>query len=310
MHGSISTADVLSRCRLCPRQCGVDRGEGQVGYCRAGRDVEVYRHGPHFGEEPPLSGTGGSGTVFFSRCTLRCLYCQNFPWSQQGQGARLTCEELAHLFLELQGEGCHNLNLVSPTPWLGHIRDALTICKDAGFGLPIVYNTSGFERGDILEWFGGYVSVYLTDLRYASRESAREGSEAEDYVEVAREALATMWRLAGPVVVDGEGVIQTGTICRILVLPGRSDEAIENLRWIADNLGDQVAVSVMAQYTPAHRAAGRPSWGRKLQLEEYEPVCREVESLGFEVGWVQELDEKVDPDMAGFRMPPGHDVVG
>lgn len=309
-HSAPSTATLLSACRLCPRQCGIDRTAGALGTCRAGSRAEVYRDGPHFGEEPPVSGTHGSGTIFFSRCTLSCRYCQNYPWSQGGEGRHVDTPGLAAMMQKLVRAGCHNINLVSPTPWLPQIRDALTMCKDAGFALPVVYNTSGYERIEVLDGFAPLMDVYLADLRYAQSASAAAGSAAPDYVDRARTALAHMWRLTGPVVTDTSGMIVAGTICRILVLPGRANEAIDNLRWIADHIGTEIALSVMAQYTPAHRAVNDPVWGRRISRAEYEPVCTEVERLGFADGWVQDVAEDNDTALAGFAMTPGHAAVG
>ncbi len=296
----------LSACMLCPRRCGADRAAGRTGFCGAGARAQVYRYGPHMGEEPPITGAAGSGTVFFSRCTLRCLYCQNYPWSQEARGEPKTVDELAAIFLGLRDAGCHNLNLVSPTPWLPFVVAALEAAKKAGFSLPLVYNTSGFECSETLDELAGTVDVYLTDLRYARAETAEEASGRGDVVSVAREGLARMWGQTGPLRMDEQGVARTGTICRFLVLPGHADEAIENLRWAARHIGPELPISVMAQYTPAYRACGDPVWGRRVARDEYERVCDAVASLGFENGWVQDVDDSPDPgDLAGFRMKEG-----
>ena len=289
----------LSNCRLCPRECGVDRAAGRLGYCRAGARTEIYRYGVHRGEEPPVSGERGSGAIFFSRCTMRCLYCQNHPWSQGGEGRTYGEGELAEVFRSVAAEGCHNWNLVSPTPWLPQILEALDAVEADGISLPVVYNTSGFERVEVLDELGDRVDVYLTDLRYSREESAALGSGAPGYVAAAREAMKAMWRLAGPLALDGGGVAVRGVICRILILPGRAAEAVENLRWLAEEIGTEVAVSVMAQYTPTHRATGCPPWDRLIAAEEYEAVCREVEALGFGNGWIQE-----------FGLPPPDGLLG
>ncbi len=157
----------LQSCDLCPRRCGVDRLAGELGFCRAGADVEVFRYGPHHGEEPPISGTRGSGTLFFSRCTLRCLYCQNYPWSQEGAGTAYSPDGFAQLFRNLYVAGCHNWNLVSPTPWIPHIKTALSRLRGEGIPIPVVYNTSGFESLDTLTTLESTVDIYLADLRYA-----------------------------------------------------------------------------------------------------------------------------------------------
>jgi len=301
----LSQAGSLEHCELCPRRCGVNRRAGQKGYCRAGATVELFRHGPHFGEEPPLTGTRGSGTLFFSRCTLRCLYCQNHPWSQQGQGAATSVDELAGILRGLAAQGCHNWNLVSPTPWLPLVREAIARARATELGLPVVMNTSGYERVETLESLADLVRIYLPDLRYASAESARIGSDAPDYPAVARAALLEMWRQTGPLRLDEDDVAISGTICRLLILPGRAGEVIENLRWLADHIGPEIPVSVMAQYLPAHRAPATPGWDRGVTREEYDAVSAEVERLGFELGWVQEYGTPTAPELVGYQMPAG-----
>lgn len=299
---------MLQNCELCPRRCKADRAGGKLGYCRAGAEPEVYRWAAHHGEEPPVSGSRGSGTVFFSRCTMSCLYCQNYPWSQLGAGRQVGVQGLAAIFDELRRAGCHNWNLVSPTPWLPQIRQALETL--GGVRLPLVYNTSGFERAEVLREYADLADVYLTDLRYARSETAREGSNAAGYVEASREALLEMWRLRGALKLDADGIAVSGTICRVLVLPGRADEAVENLRWMAENIGPGLAVSVMAQYLPAHRAAGAGEpWGRRPTAAEYATVCEAVEQLGFSEGWVQEYEAESPAELVGYKMAPQAETV-
>lgn len=295
----------LSKCELCPRRCGVNRSAGETGFCKAGADVEIFRYGPHHGEEPPISGERGSGTVFFSRCTLRCVYCQNHPWSQEGQGEKYGAENLAGVFVELKRRGCHNWNLVSPTPWLPQIRDALRTARADEDPLPIVYNTSGFERPEILETFNDVTDVFLTDLRYAWHESALEGSGNGAYAESARAALREMWRLKGPLKTDERGIAISGTICRILVLPGRADEAVGNLRWLAETVGTDVSLSLMAQYLPLYKAVSMESWNRQITEDEYTAVCDEAEKLGFSNGWIQEYGVPAEKNLVGKDMQGG-----
>lgn len=297
-------ASSLARCELCPRRCGVNRAEGRRGYCGAGRRVELYRYGRHDGEEPPISGSRGSGTVFFSRCTLHCLYCQNYPWSQEGAGHAVETGALADVFEELARAGCHNWNLVSPTPWLPMIREAWSLARARGVACPVVYNTSGFERVETVRALGDWVDIYLTDLRYARPETAIVGSDSAAYTAAAREAVQEMWRQAGPLELDQDGVARRGTICRILVLPGLADEAIANLEWLAETMGDGIAVSVMAQYTPAYKAVALPEWNHRPTVEEYERVVAVVERLGFTAGWVQEYAAPSPENLVGFNMRP------
>ncbi len=286
--------------------CGVNRLAGEHGFCRAGNELEIYRYAPHHGEEPPISGRKGSGTVFFSRCTLKCLYCQNYPWSQEGAGKKITVEKLAAILRELRDEGCHNWNLVSPTHWLPMIYSALESVKKDGKMLPVVYNTSGYERVATLRALEGMVDIYLADLRYARESTAGESSGAGNYVESAREALLEMWRQAGQLRMTPDGIGISGVICRILILPGMADEACESIRWLADNIGTDLALSVMAQYAPAYEAAKYArgeGWNRPISHDEYRQVCREVEKKGFTNGWVQDYNDRPNLELAGFNMP-------
>ena len=294
----------MAPCTLCPRQCRADRSAGERGFCRAGNRAELYRYGAHHGEEPPISGSRGSGTIFFSRCTLRCVYCQNHPWSQEGLGQGYSTEALADVLRSLHRDGCHNWNLVSPTPWLPMIREAAQRVWSEGVRLPMVYNTSGFETEEALDSIADLTDIYLTDLRYARPETAREGSGRADYVDVARAAFRTMWKQKGLLRLDKNGVALSGTICRILVLPNRAAEAVETLRWLANTVGPEPAVSVMAQYLPAYEAVTRPGWDRRISEAEYETVRREVDALGFKHGWIQEREGQTEKELVGFEMDP------
>lgn len=300
----------LRSCRLCPRACGADRLAGQTGYCRAGVLPRVFRYGPHFGEEPPVSGARGSGTVFFSHCTLRCLYCQNHPWSQANQGDDFTIGALGEIFRSLAAKGCHNWNLVSPTPWLPQIREAVTPLIRAGISLPFVYNTSGFEAPEVLEAFSDLADIALIDLRYASPESAAEGSDARQYVEASRRAFLWFWNRLGPLETDSDDIAKRGVICRLLALPGRVSEAVANLEWLAANVGTGVHISVMSQYTPVHRATRAEGWDRKVREEEYALLTDAAADLGFENGWIQEFEGDAPADLLGQTMPAGEGAVG
>ena len=267
--------------------------------------MEVYRSGPHHGEEPPISGLHGSGTVFFSRCTLRCVYCQNFPWSQQGKGTPYSEDGLTGILRTLADAGCHNWNLVSPTPWLPMIRQSLAALHRDSVRRTVVYNTSGFERIETLHEYAEIADVFLVDLRYANENTAAEGSGCHDYVAYARAAVQAMWELVGPLRLDSRDVAVGGVICRLLVLPGRAQEAIDNLEWLASRIGTEVSVSVMGQYVPAHRAVNMIPWNRRVEPAEYAIVREAVEDLGFDRGWVQELDVETPDDLVGFRMEEG-----
>lgn len=300
----------LSHCTLCPRACGANRITGRVGYCKAGVTPRLFRHGPHFGEEPPISGERGSGTLFFSHCTLSCIYCQNHPWSQAHQGEDLSIEGLRDLFKGIADMGCHNWNLVSPTPWLPQIKEAVKPLIQAGISLPFVYNTSGFESPKVLDAFSDLIDIALVDLRYATPEVAAQGSDAAGYVEASRQAFQWFWHELGPLQLDEQGIAQRGVICRILALPGHIDEAMANLHWLAAEVGTDVHVSVMSQYTPVHKACGIEGWDRKVQAAEYARLTQLAEDLGFENGWIQEFEGDAPSDLLGQAMPAGGGAVG
>lgn len=280
-------------CALCPRRCG-----RRPGFCGAGDVPRVFRWGPHFGEEPPLTGTRGSGCVFFSRCTMKCLYCQNSPWSWKGAGEDKTVAELTAIFRELAvKDRVENWNLVSPTPYLPFIRAAVRPLLDEGIRLPFVWNSSGYERVETLEEYRDLCDWALFDLRYARGRSAAAYSGAPDYVDAARAAVT--WAAA-----------HAKLIVRILVLPGLADEAIENLAWLASEVSNEVPVSVMAQYTPAYRALECPPLDRPVTAEEYESVTEAAADFGFENGWIQDYAAS-DPKLAllGENMTANHGTV-
>jgi putative pyruvate formate lyase activating enzyme len=309
MTGKSQSLNYLNECRLCPRECAVNRSVGETGFCAAGNSAEIYRYGPHHGEEPVLSGTSGSGTVFFSRCTLGCIYCQNHQISQQGEGEKYSIGDLADMMETLFRKGCHNWNFVSPTPWMPMIKEALGVLSEKGIELPVVYNTSGYERTEIIAELKDTVDVWLTDLRYSSDKTALEGSGVSDYVSSARSAFKEMWKQSGSLVLADDGTAVKGLICRLLILPGHADEAVANLKWISEAVSTDVALSVMAQYTPTYKAIGNEPWNRRVTRAEYDLVADAVEQLGFSMGWMQEFEGSCSQELAGFRMKPGYGSV-
>ena len=302
-------------CALCPRKCGK-----RPGYCGAGDSPRVFRWGPHFGEEPPLTGEHGSGCVFFSRCTMKCLYCQNSPWSWRGEGVDKTIPELTAIFRDLAvKDGVENWNLVSPTPYLPFIREAVQPLFDEGIRLPFVWNSSGYERVETLEEYRELCDFGLFDLRYSRNETALKASGTPDYVEHARAAVKWLWnrtieqsnnRTIGQS--NNRTIEQSNnrTIVRILVLPGHADEAIENLAWLATELSNEIPVSVMSQFTPAYKALETPPFDRGVTEEEYESVTEAAADFGFENGWIQGFGA-ADPKLAllGENMGAEHGVV-
>ena len=270
----------------------------------------VFRWGPHFGEEPPLVEGGGSGCVFFSRCTMKCLYCQNSPWSWKGGGEDKTIPELTAIFRELAvKDKCANWNLVSPTPYLPFIREAVAPLVADGIRLPFVWNSSGYERVETLEEYSDLCDWALFDLRYSRDETAVAASAAPGYVETARAVVKWAWDKCKVESAKCKG-LDGGLIVRILVLPGHADEAIESLAWLATEVSNEVAVSVMAQYTPAYKGLETPPFNRPVTKEEYESVVEAAEDFGFENGWIQGY-EASDPHLAllGENMGADHGIV-
>ena len=307
---------MFSSCSLCPRSCGANRVIGNTGRCGASVLLKAFRWGPHHGEEPPISGTRGSGAVFFSHCQLGCVYCQNHPWSAGGAGRVIGVEGLARIFCELRDAGCHNWNLVTPEPWLPHIATAAEIAaaRLATRGekpLPFVYNTSGYCSVEVARKYRDLMDIVLTDLRYSRAESAYSGSGAADYPVRAREFAKWAAENAGELVCDGDGIARRGLIIRILVLPGKAREAVENLEWIAENIGAETAIGVMSQYTPVHKALESEEWNRFVSEDEYATVTDAVERLGFENGWVQDFGAANSPDdsLLGANMNEGEGSV-
>ncbi len=288
----------ISCCQLCPNLCGVNRTSGELGLCRMDGRLKVAHYLPHHGEEPPLSGNNGAGTIFFTGCSLGCLWCQNYQASQQLFGEVLSIEELANRMLSLQHAGCHNIDLVSPAHYLPHILSALTIAKETGLSIPIVYNTSGYEREEALELLNGMVDIYLPDLKYADDKNAFWLSKAKSYVQTARRAIIMMHRQVGDLIIDSEGIAQRGLIIRMLVLPDDLAGCKQSLQWIAENIGTQVHISIMAQYNPLYLAKNNPQLNRRITDDEYMDIIDYAEHLGFENAWIQDpsSSEYYNPD--------------
>jgi putative pyruvate formate lyase activating enzyme len=278
----------LAACDLCPHDCGVNRIKGERGICGAGLQPRIASANVHHGEEPPISGTRGSGTVFLSGCSLNCMFCQNFPISQLGNGEEITTVELAARMLRLQRQGVHNINFVTPTHFLPQILAALWLAIPRRFNLPIVWNSSGYERMDVLRLLDGIIEIYLPDMKYADEQFAVEFSAAPGYRDCNRAAVREMLRQVGHLQLDDEGNAQHGLIIRHLVLPGGKAGSRETLAWIAENLGAATHIALMNQYFPAHRAVSSDVLGRKIDDAEYAEAVAALEEFGLENGWVQE----------------------
>lgn len=286
-------------CSACPRQCNVLRAETSAGFCRMGADPVIARAAPHYDEEPVISGTKGSGAIFFSGCALRCRFCQNYPISHGGAGKRVSIERLQEIYRELIDQGVHNINLVNPT----HFTDAILASMPEPLPVPVVWNTGGYERPETIARLEGRVQVYLPDLKYIDEYSARRYSAAPDYFQFAAPAIREMLRQTGPVQINDDGLITSGVIVRHLILPGRAEESMRILDWIAENLPG-AWLSLMAQYLPFGKVQGVDELERRLTQEEYDKVVDHLLDLGLEDGFVQELsssDEKYIPafDMTG-----------
>ncbi len=281
----------LGSCDICPRECGVNRLKGEQGFCHSGHLPIVSSFCAHQGEEPALSGSHGSGAIFFGNCNMRCVYCQNYQISQNyeaQQSKETDCHTLAERMLYLQDElGCHNINLVSPSHFVPQIVRAVLEAVPMGLRLPLVYNTSGYDSIKSLRELDGLIDIYLPDLRYASNKWGKKFSQAPDYVERARTAIQEMYRQVGKLVVDDEGIAQRGLIVRCLILPNRLAGVAESLTWLAHEVSPKVTVSIMAQYFPVHRAPRIPLLARTISLSEYLEVTELLDKLGMENGWVQ-----------------------
>jgi putative pyruvate formate lyase activating enzyme len=268
------------RCLVCPRECKVDRLADRSGLCRVGRQAVVASHFAHFGEENCLRGWRGSGTIFFSGCNLRCVFCQNHDISWQLQGERVSAPRLAGMMLELQARGCHNINWVTPEHVVPQILEALPLAVEDGLRLPIVYNTSAYDSLDSLELMAGIVDMYMPDFKLWSSERARRYLAKRDYREVASKAVAEMHRQVGELVFDARGLARRGLLVRHLVMPGLLEETERILRWIAEELGPGTYVDLMAQYYPAGRAGEFPEIDRHPYREELERAYEAADGLG------------------------------
>ncbi len=278
----------MRQCDLCPRRCGVDRFAGELGVCRAPAALKIASDNLHFGEEPPITGTGGSGTVFLSHCTLRCHYCQNWPISHLGNGVTVTPAELAEKMVALQSRGAHNINFVTPSHYIGPILAALDAAVPLGLTVPVVWNCSGYEALDALALLDGVVDIYLPDAKHATADAARTCCATPDYPEVNRAALQEMWRQVGKLQCDEAGIAVRGLMVRHLVLPHDLAGSRAVLRWLHDELSPDVYVCVMSQYFPAHDARRHPQLARKLTADEYLAALEALEECAFTDGLTQE----------------------
>ena len=310
IHAFADVREMLRECRLCPRECRVDRLSGETGFCGAGGEARVAAVSVHHGEEPPISGKRGSGTVFFSHCNMRCLFCQNYPISQFGHGREMGIRELGDRLLWLQGKGVHNVNFVTPTPHVPHLIGSVSWARSRGLTLPVVYNTNGYDSVESLALLEGTVDIYLPDMKYRTESLAERASATTGYRFRNDRAVEEMLRQVGPLALEGDGIAVRGVLIRHLVLPGRVGETRKVLRHLRNTFGPDIPVSLMGQYFPAYKApsvrrsaggdfepdhGGRSSppspFARKLSLMEYEQAIAYALDLGLGNTFIQD-----DPD--------------
>lgn len=292
----------LSDCTLCPRECHVNRNAGEIGYCGQPAALMAARAALHFWEEPCLSGANGSGAVFFSGCNLRCVYCQNYEIAHGLSGREITVSRLSDIFLELQEKGAHNVNLVTPTHFVPQIITALETAKKQGLSIPIVYNTSAYEKTDTLKRLSGLVDIYLPDLKYFDSTLSSRYSHASDYFETAAAAISEMVRQTGTLVFtgDADSLMQKGVIVRHLLLPGCEQDTRRILHYLHSTYKNDIYISIMNQYTPLSQVADIPQLNRKISSREYEKIIDYAISIGIENGFIQEGETALESYIPPF----------
>jgi putative pyruvate formate lyase activating enzyme len=281
----------LESCTLCPHHCQVNRIAGQKGFCRSTEELKISSYNAHFGEEPPISGIYGSGTIFFTNCTLRCIYCQNYPISQLGHGNLTSISDLSKIMLALQRQKCHNINLVTPTHFVPQILKSVAQSRTSGLNIPLVYNTSGYESIEVLKLLDGIVDIYLPDAKYAEDRVAEKYSQAENYSRVNKGTLLEMYRQVGNLKVNKNGIAISGLIIRHLILPYNLSGTDRVLKWIAENISRKTYISLMSQYFPAFEASKYKELSRSINKNEYDKAKESFYNYGLRNGWIQEDNE-------------------
>ncbi|MBP1755749.1 MAG: pyruvate formate lyase activator [Firmicutes bacterium] len=282
--------EMMKACTLCPRECGADRTKGQKGYCKVGDELVVARATLHMWEEPCISGEEGSGTVFFSGCSIGCVYCQNVNIARGLAGKQITVERLAEIMLELQAKHANNINLVTPSHYVPQIIEGIKLARSNGLSVPMVYNTGSYEKIETLRLLEGYIDIYLPDLKYMDPEPARQYSGCEDYFTYAKEAIHEMVRQVGTAEFDEQGRMIRGVIVRHLLLPGYLSDSKNIIKYLYDTYGDTIYISIMNQYTPLPGMSEYPQLNRRITEEEYEELVDYAIEIGVENGFIQEGD--------------------
>lgn len=285
----LQAKELYKACILCGHKCGVDRTKGEKGKCDAGTEIVLSSYTAHHGEEPFISGSRGSGAIFFSYCNLKCVFCQNHEISQGHLGKKVTAEELACIMIELQDKGCHNINLVSPTHFMPGILEALYIAHEKGLTLPVVYNTNGYDSIELLKILESVVNIYMPDLKYFESNLAKKYSNAANYPDVAKKAIRKMHEQVGEIEVDEDDVALEGLLVRHLVLPGHIDDSKNVIKYLS-TVSKELWISIMAQYSPQFKACEYPEIDRKLTAEEYWEVILAAQEAGLENYLMQELE--------------------
>ena len=290
----------LESCNICPFKCKANRLQGQIGKCKCTDKIKIALYSLHYYEEPCISGTEGSGTVFFSNCNLNCIYCQNYKISQEGKGKEISIEELSNIFLKQQEAGANNINLVTPTSYVFHIIEALKIAKSRGLKIPIVYNSNGYENVETIKALNGYIDIYLPDLKYYSDELSIKYSGAPKYFSIATKAICEMINQVGKPEYDQRGIMKKGVIVRHLVLPNHIQNSKHILKWLKENVYGKAVLSIMAQYFPTYKAKESTYLNRKLTKKEYKEIEEYITTLGIDMGYMQELGEHEEEYVPDF----------
>lgn len=292
----------LVKCDICPHDCKINRLEGKMGRCKCNDKIKIALASVHHFEEPCISGKKGSGTVFFSNCNLNCKFCQNYKISQQGKGKEITINELSDIFIKQQEKGVHNINLVTPTMYAYQIVEAIKIAKDKGLNIPVIYNSNGYENVETIKALNGFIDVYLPDLKYYNNDLGVKYSGINNYFEYASKAILEMYKQVGSPEFDQNGNIIKGLMIRHLVLPNNIENSKRALKWIKENIDENVYINIMAQYFPTYKAKEIAELNRKLSMEEYEEIENFVYELDIKNGYMQELGEHEEEYVPDFNL--------
>lgn len=287
------------KCNLCPRNCNVDRNNS-LGFCKANNKIKVARCALHYYEEPSISGKQGSGAVFFSNCNLKCCFCQNYNISTKQKGIEISIDRLSEIFIELQEKGANNINLVTPTMYINQIKDAIVKAKNKGLKIPIIYNSSGYEKTESLKLLDGLIDIYMPDFKYYSNSSSFKYSKCKDYVENTKEAIDEMYRQVGKNKFNEDGNMIKGLIVRHLLLPNLEKETKEILKYLYNKYNNNIYISIMNQYTPLENVKNYPEINRKITQEEYNNIINYAIELGIENAYIQEDGTQSDSFIPEF----------